>query len=80
MSNTIKEQLNTVRKNLAGMQDPSTKYGVTTVVDKHSHSYIMDIDGDGSTTGMVGIQTILHIHNIKSNVISVTQDHKHELI
>lgn len=80
LDKSIKKSYNQLRKNLAGVHDMTLNYGTTTTEDMHSHAYKMDVDGNGTTTGMVGVHGVPHTHEIKNFDVNNVQGHTHELI
>ena len=74
------ENFNRVQKALAGVQDALVKTGATTTDEEHSHSYQVDVDGNGSTTGMIGSHGIPHTHSIKEFITSTVNGHFHTVI
>jgi len=77
MNNPVQKSLNTINKNLAGVHDALQKNGVTSTNDDHSHSYQLDRDGNGATTGMVGELGVQHIHDISNFEVKPAQNHTH---
>ncbi len=78
--NKIYKSFMTIRKNLAGVHDALQKNGATTTTGTHSHSYLIDRDGNGNTTGMIGNSAVEHIHDIKNNEVQPAQEHIHQVI
>lgn len=75
--NMIQKSINIIRKNLAGVHDALVKTGATTYAEDHSHSYQIDRDGNGTTTGMIGEFGTEHIHDIKNYEVKSAQNHIH---
>lgn len=78
-TNDVKKMANLVRKNLAGVHDALLNTGVTCTTDEHAHSYTIDQDGNGQTTGMVGTHGVKHVHRITNFKVASSQSHTHEL-
>lgn len=76
----INKSQNTIRKNLAGAQDALKPHGTTLTTDNHSHSYVIDRDGNGATTGMIGEYSVDHIHEIKNYEVKPAQNHTHDML
>ena len=73
----IKKSCKTIQKNLAGVHDALIRTGATTTDSDHSHSYQLDRDGNGKTTGMIGEYGTEHMHDIKNYEVKPAQNHIH---
>ena len=54
--------------------------GVTTVVDKHAHDFILDTKGNGITRGTYPLKHPGHVHEINNRIIKKMNDHKHKIL
>ena len=77
---SVYKAFSSIRKNLAGVHDALKKTGATTTYGEHSHSYLIDRDGNGATTGMIGNSAVEHIHDIKNYEVKPAQDHIHQVV
>ena len=54
--------------------------GVTSVVDKHAHDFIIDNRGNGITRGTYPFKHVDHVHEIRDRIIKKMNDHKHTIL
>ena len=54
--------------------------GVTTVVEKHAHDFILDSKGNGITRGTYPYNFKEHVHEINNRIIKKMNDHKHRIL
>ena len=80
MESPVRKAYNRITKNIAGVHDALMRNGVTTTSNDHSHSFLINRDGDGATSGMVGEDGVTHIHDIKNHEVMPAQEHIHLLI